>query len=351
MVLSPNLYRMLKMEFGEVKIINEGLPRLETREGNRYVVAQRGEHYNICCPFCGDDRFRLSISYCFLSTVLNGHYRNKTLAQCYNESCEDVTSDAFVDPLIEKLELIEMGVVDPTEVTIPVPAEVSGVSAMRMPTGLVSLTELPPTHPALVFLASKYPRLPLSNFVRVGAMFAAERDSLCPAAYNRIIFPIEYEGQKVAWQGRSIDPTNSLRWFLPPGFQKTLYNLDNVSDIETPVVCEGITSSLACGSTGVCLFGKTVTHKLLSQLKRWSSLIIATDPDTFVPDFRGKLQGKVAVNELKDYLSPHFNLRFIQWPEVVLEMARRSNKGDDIKVPDAADLGSKIMQQLIMEAR
>jgi hypothetical protein len=351
MVLNPNLYHLLRMEWGEVKVINQGLERIEGRDdkGN-YQVVQRGEHYNVCCPLCGDSRFRLSISYCWLSTSL-GMYRNKTLAQCYNESCP-VTEDEFIDPLIDTLEMIEAGLIDiPSDVVATAPQAPGEVAVIRLPGGLIPLAELEESHPAVQFIHFKYPRMPLSTFISAGVAYAAEADPLCYPAHNRLIFPIVYEGKVVAWQGRSIDVTNSMRWYLPPGFQKTLYNYDGVSEIDVPVICEGITSALACGTEGTAIFGKTITNRLMHQLKsKWETLILATDPDTFVPDFRGNLGGKVAVDDLIAYLSPHFRLRLIQWPEVVLECARRNNKGEDIKVPDAADLGSQLMQKLIQGA-
>lgn len=352
MVLNKNLYSLLRMKWGAVKVINAGIERLESRDADgHYQVAHRGEHYNVCCPLCGDERFRLSISYCYLSNTLGGSYRNKTLAQCYNESC-DVTSDEFVGPLIDDLELIEAGLMEVSDVYTP-PADLpaSGSYAIRMPSGLVSLRELSPQHPALQFLQFKYPRVPLASFIAANASYAQERDPLCYPAYNRIIFPIVYEGEVVAWQGRSIDPTETIRWFLPSGFQKTVYNYDRVSEIDVPVLCEGITTSIACGSVGIAIFGKTITNKLLQQMRsKWGSIIIATDPDTFVPDFRGNLGGKVAVTSIVDTLAPHMRLRMIQWPEVVLELARRNNKGESVTVPDAADLGPTFMAKLIEEA-
>ena len=346
MVLNPQLYRLLTREYGQVKLINAGHHRVEARAGDKYVVEDRGEHYSVCCPVCGDDRFRLSVSYRWLSTGGTVH-RNKTLAHCYNEDC-GVTEPEFVDPLIEKLEALELGLDPGDDIPVPTLDDVLPKNALRLPTGLIPVQDLPPDHEAWSFLETKYPRLPRELFVEAGAAFAGSRDPVCPSAYRRVIFPISYEQEVVAWQGRSIDPAASMRWFLPPGFQKTLYNYDRVSPIDVPILCEGITSSLATSPNALALFGSSITNKLLNQLKsKWSSVLIATDPDTFVQDYRNNRKGLVVVDTLRTFLEPHLRVRLLQWPEVVLEVARRHNNGALVKVPDAADFGPAFMSKLV----
>lgn len=350
MVLNPELYRLLTHEFGKVKIVNDGLRRIEGRTATGYLVEERGEHYSVCCPLCGDDRFRLSICYRWLTKSLFSNNRNTTLAHCYNEGCP-VTEPEFYQPLIDKMELLEAGLLELDDIVVPDTMVADAVQKLRLPTGLIPLKSLPYSHEAWKFLGTKYPQLPKDVFVKAAASFSGVVDPVVPSAYRRVIFPITWGGEVVAWQGRAIDTDVSARWFLPPGFRKVLYNGDNVSEIDTLVITEGITSCLATHPQAVAIFGKELSPKLATVIKsRWQSVLIATDPETFVPDNRPNQRGKIAVDYIRKVLEPEVKVHLLKWPAVILEIARRHNSGSKISVPDAADLGPVFMRKIVEES-
>lgn len=357
-MLNKPLYTVLRKHFGDVKISNEDIERLEDRiPGKSVEVIQRGEHYNVCCPFCGDERHRLSISYLWLVKPPLAVERITHLINCYNEKCEEVYSEEFRAPFLDDLELAEMGI-------LPIEDGPRKVSArtlfdIRLPVGFQPLHTLPPDHPAIKFAKLKYniPIEYMSKSYEVG--FTGEFDEIYPKAQNRIIFPIRDEHNKlVGWQARSVDPNDKFRWYLPPGFVKCVYNISRIVPFDIPVITEGIPSAIACGPTGTCLFGKSITNHLKNKLADISdTVIIATDPETFVIDPREKIRktetGRVFADVLRRSLGDVIkDVRMIQWPDDILELARRRVNGDSsIKVPDPADMGLLEMKKLLDKVR
>ncbi len=358
MVMNPALYRVLVKHFGEVKIVNEGLERIEDRvPGKRdRVVIQRGESYSVDCPLCGDSKKRLSIGYQWLSRPPLSNRRITHLAHCYNEDCP-VRSPEFYSRFLEDLTAAEMGLLDDIEVT---PRKVSARTqsgVIPLPEGCVPLHDLEDEHPAVLFLMRKYPAFNTLRTVHYlsrayGAMFTAEYDQRFPAAQDRIIFPIRQNSVVVAWQGRAIDAEAQPRWYLPPGFIKCFYNIDAVDPYKPVILTEGVTNAICCGPQAVAMFGKQLNTLMCEKLaKRCSTVIVATDPDTFVPDNRKGGRGRVFAQELYTALTEHVAcVRMLPWPKDVLELARRHNDGEDVAVPDAADLGFRTMKKLIDEA-
>jgi hypothetical protein len=187
-----------------------------------------------------------------------------------------------------------------------------------------------------------------------GACWVAEADPLFEQARRRVVFPIYQQGLIYSWQGRAIDPDPDFKWYMPPGFVKCFYNADRVAPHQTPVIAEGITSAIACGPTGVAIFGKQINGIRAKEFgDKWKSAVIATDPDTFVPDNKKGGGGRIFALEIAALLKPFVpNIRMIVWPKDVVELATRYNNGETIdgkkiKVPDAADLGIKAMKGII----
>jgi hypothetical protein len=171
-----------------------------------------------------------------------------------------------------------------------------------------------------------------------------------PQAQDRIIFPIYVKGELVAWQGRNIYPDNRMRWYLPPGFIKTVYNAERVLPTEIPVVAEGIPAAIACGLTGVGIFGSCPTQAQMDTIAHtWGTALLATDPETFVPDNRPGGRGRIVADEVRDKMNRLMRtpIRRIQWPVEILELARRHNNGEDVKVPDPADIGIEGMRKIL----
>jgi len=357
MVLNEPLYAALVERFGYLKVYNEGVKRIEERvPGGHNQVIERGESYNVDCPFCGDEKQRLSISYRWLDRVSNfNRSRVLGLIHCYNESCEQSMPDEFWMELLEKVKAYEIDLPDDIpELERKVSARTQR-GAIPMPQGCVPLTELPKDHDAIKFLLSNYRGFTSYKVVEYvtrvyGACWTATKDEIFLPAQYRIIFPIwDISGKQVAWQGRAISPNTQPRWYLPPGFVKVFYNLHGVSPLDIPVLSEGILNAIFSGPTGIAMFGKQLNTLRAEQLsERFKVAIIATDADTFVPDNRKGGGGRVYVEELQNLLGKHLeDVRTIRWPQEVLELARKHNDGEDVSVPDAADLGMREMNKLI----
>lgn len=352
MVLNPALYAVLLRNFGEVRISNEGIERIEERrDGETHVIAA-GEAYNVCCPICGDERFRLSVSYKWLEYKAFSRSLIVGLINCYNEQCRVVRRPEFYEPFLQELRLARINPeLFADNVILTQPRRRSQNHAIPMPNGCVPLDSLSDTHPAMQFLRSRYKVSPYYLSKAYGASFTDVYDERFPAAMDRVVFPIFLNGKQVAWQGRAISSDAIPRWFLPPGFVKCFYNGDNVAPLEIPLINEGIMNAICCGPNGVAIFGKQLnTLRCEDYAKKWNAAIIALDPDTFVPNNRKGGHGRVYAKELRDQLSDHVSdIRMLPWPKEILEIARRHNNGEDIPVPDAAELGPKYMQKVIKE--
>ncbi len=285
-------------------------------------------------------------------------------AKCYNTNCQ-VTQFEFYGDILRDLKDAEMGMLlrgisQPAVVEPP-------KTIVRLPQGTVPLTSLPTDHPALQFLVGKYNGLSaeyLSDCYAVG--YTGEQDPYYKLARNRIIFPIFNKGELSGWQGRAITPQDTPKWVLSSGFNKVFYNGDRIGSNHYPVVAEGIPSSIACGPTGTCLFGKEIDDIRAQEFaSRWQGAIIATDPETFLPDHREGSDGKVYAHRVRDKLAKYCKgpVVLLKYPDAVLDIAKRwldyevarqkTPKGTQppedphLTVPDPADIGIPGMAELL----
>ncbi len=354
-MLNKPLYEVLHARFGRVRVINENVKRQERhRHDGTSEVLSPGESYSLNCPLCGDTKGRLSVSYLWLEKPPLAKYRRTELANCYNEDCP-VREETFWTPLLSDIEMAKIGLLisGDNEVITEVKA-ISEVRSIALPQGFQLLDTLPSDHPALSFIVNQYSNNldPVYLAKNYGVGFTAEADPIYPSSQNRVIFPVYQGGDLILWQGRTINGSNP-RWYIPLGYSKPVYNGDKVRPLEIPVIAEGIPSAIACGPNGVGLFGKTITNQQLDYIaSNWSSAIIATDPETFVPDARERGGQTIFAHKLKQKLDSRLKIpaRMVRWPTELLELGRRNNNGEDVKVPDPADLGMKFMNKLITEA-
>lgn len=99
---NPKLYLALKQLSGsDPRVVNEGescrlvnvfpeysfVPRTQDLPAN---ATPGGEQYAICCPFCGDTRYRLYVSHMWDAEFVQGNCRyhcSDRLLHCFNEQC------------------------------------------------------------------------------------------------------------------------------------------------------------------------------------------------------------------------------------------------------------------------
>jgi len=354
-MLNKPLYEVLHARFGKVRITNENSKRIERRHRDgRHEVISAGENYGVDCPLCGDTKGRLSISYLWLEKPPLEQKRRTDLAHCYNEECP-VREEKFWQPLIAEIEMAKVGLlISGPDERITEIKEIPEARTIELPKGFQLLDTLPADHPALAFIKKQYsnnfdPKYLAQNY---GVGFTAESDPLHPRSRNRVIFPVTQGGELILWQGRTIEDIDP-RWYIPLGYSKPFYNGDKIDPMGIPIIAEGIPSAIACGPNAGALFGKTITNFQLDYIaSRWSCAIIATDPETFVPDPRERGGQTVFAQKLKAKLDSRLKIpaRMIRWPMELLELGRRNNNGEDIKVPDPADVGMSVMNKLIQEA-
>jgi hypothetical protein len=354
--LNPVLYRYLQAKFGNVKITAPGeqlQARVVTTDrgagAKRFVKDGSHEQYWINCPLCGDQKGRLGLSYRWL-TDWEGWGLLTHLACCYNSDCP-VRSPAFWEPIAKEL-TSTAGVIELIQPPQPVQVREPDKET-RLPTCVVPLQELSSDHPANLFLLHKYTGLTgayLGSYY--GACFCYGRDPDFRLVQDRIIFPIHHNGKLVGWQGRTILPTERepKRWILSPGYRKTPYGIDRIGSTSVPIICEGITSSIACGPSGMAIFGKTIDDKMAREIgAKYRTCVVCLDPETSVPDPRA--HDKVFAAEACRRLNQFCELPVYQfnWAPGILETARRKVAGEDVQVPDPADLGLAVMHQLLSQ--
>ncbi len=365
--LNPDLYEVLKARFGTVKVSDAGAPfrgEIVVENGRRrFKQINGGEQYNVCCPFCDDTKFKLGIGHRWLTKPTPDTPMLTHNARCHRGRGCPVTEFAFYKEFLEALEDSDLRA---AIVRLPTPVKPAEAVKVRLPEGLVPLDKLPSGHPALQFLARQYKDLDPGYLAHhYGAAFVSTRDPYYKMAFERIIFPIYDGGKLVAWQGRSIEPKPETKWLFTTGFKKVWYRRDVIPLNAFPIIAEGITSSIACGPNGTCLFGKSVDEDRARDMgARWRGCIIAMDPETFLPDPRS--DGKVCAHEVRDRLAKYVNgpIQMIKWPQEVLDTAARKLAYDavvlyakkkqlplppvqEFKVLDPADLGLRGMADLL----
>jgi hypothetical protein len=350
--LNPILYAALKRRFGTVKISSVGVPmkwRVEYDTfGRRHLdVYQGGEQYSVCCPLCGDTKYRLWIGHSWLTIPSKEFPRLTHNIRCETgRGCQVYREEfyrQFLDDIGTPSGAAEMFAQLAPQVEIP---------PLRLPLGCVPLQSLQADHKACQFLNVKYNGLTPEYLGKVyGALFTEQHDELYPKARNRVIFPILVDGQLAGWQGRAIDGSEP-KWMFNPHFRKCFYNGDNVHESQIPIICEGITNAIACGPNGIAIFGKDLDdERCVAFAKKWRTAIIAIDPETTIPDPRDERK-RVFALEMKKKLDQYLKVpaHILQWPEEVLAIARQKfadPKNKKISVPDAADLGMIRMRALL----
>lgn len=299
-VLRPELYDRLEELFDEVRVSNPGQPLVEEDEtewavrGRRAVprskprIASRGETYRVRCPFCGDERFRLYVNHAWgLKDPRTGADR-LWLAKCFNE--ENCLADRG-----RRFELRRM-----VFGTGPLPCgPVVGTagraerarpanSGPALPEWLIPLNKLPAGDPVRVYLLRRgFDPDVLGRELGVG--FCTWAPSPYVEARNRIVVPVELNGEIVGYQGRRVDGAgegdlNAPKWWTAPGTPKakTLYNLDTARTYSVAVVCEGVSAVWRVGPCAVGLFGLDMSpeqERLLAENWTGATVVMLLDND------------------------------------------------------------------------
>lgn len=129
-MLNPALYDRLVRKFGKVQLVQENVPaEIEMCRGvslHEWRIGEggSGEQYRVDCPFCGDHKQHLYISYLSFSTPLyKGERLGKCglLAKCFRRNCLSSYENRQIlrEALLLQKDIVETAVVDDNSALLP----------------------------------------------------------------------------------------------------------------------------------------------------------------------------------------------------------------------------------------
>lgn len=287
-VLNPTLYQLLRRRFNIVKVSNAGVRADATPVGDAKMRHTGGEYYKVCCPKCGDGRYRLWVSYLWGTKDQTGRSMEH-LYHCFNEHCEK-RGFSLADELSR--------VMYSRALSMPINSRVavSHQEVLQTPGKCVPLASLPTSHPACRFFMRR-------NF---DPFMVSKKHGVCVCVEphkwlgrykqsllkDRIVFPIGFNNKQIAWQARyvgqdgdGVAPDDVPKYLTADGFKKSqyLYNYDYAASSDFPfgIVVEGVMDVLRVRQSVAC-FGHilSVAQKdLLFGLYRNSALVLLFDRD------------------------------------------------------------------------
>lgn len=306
-MLNPRLYEQLKRAFGDVQVAKEGQPfsgfvKKDAITGKHSIEwTDRGECYRVCCPFCGDRRYRLWFQHRW-GTKLQG-FEFKGAARCYNEECEK-RPDFYpkVCDLLDGYLTAPKPLEQPTQVA---------VTEMAFPGTCVPLNKLPADHFICRYMSERgYDVEELSRDWDV--RWRVEGSAL--ADHYRLVLPV-YSGTPSArylagWQVRYFDPylhgpkppdMYTPKYMTSPGMRKShiLYNGWRLGMYGVVVVCEGPLDVMRVGLHGVGVLGADLSLKQESLLlDNWTAtgapvlIMLDNDMDEKAEKFAVRLRAR-----------------------------------------------------------
>ena len=291
-VLNPSLYNLLLVRYGEVRISNLGQPYLVKQTRNPFKSAgyvntcvDPGEYYVICCPQCGDTRFRLYVNhrYCTLDgTRLFGRH----LIYCFNEGCD---MSNFHKLIFQPGKYASVS-------AVLAPPNANEFKKTTLPGRCTPLEALSPNHPAIRYVTADRrnpagfpaPFNPVELSRNWGVCYCeeAERNKGYAAELvtGRLIIPIWWEQQLLGWQARAIEKGANPKYYTMPGLpkQKILYNGDRARQFPFGVIVEGVFDAFAIGPCAVATLGHKLSWSQRELLSKWfgnGSVCLLYDPD------------------------------------------------------------------------
>ncbi|MGA2619864.1 MAG: hypothetical protein ABSF26_19800 [Thermoguttaceae bacterium] len=278
--LNPTLYQTLQAQFGEVRVSNAGQGRIASRvpdpgRPGRFTsrVSRHGEQYAVSCPFCGDTRFRLYVSYmCGEPDPVTGE-RNYSLWYCQNQRCHE--SQAHRQVFKARLAVP----IDRRHLQAPAAPAPAPPQPITVPESLIRISSLPETDPVPTYLRQR-------GF-DIQCLEQTWEVSFCnwclncnPIATRRLFIPVyrpvplfwtpedgPLRVELAGWQARSVPGEvllggSDAKYLSAAGMQKAelLYGLPLAIQTTGPVhVVEGAADCWRIGPGAVGLFGKSLS--------------------------------------------------------------------------------------------
>jgi hypothetical protein len=320
--LNPQLYRLLKRRFGDVRISNPGeaaqiVIRRNIRHRNRPEpeAVHPGEYYQVCCPFCSDTRHRLYVNHMFGQQDKEEGFTYHHLAICFNENC--LAETGRVQDFIEDLTELEHNL-EKFKVTKGKAVDISNLN-MDWPGAMIRVDKLPKDHRAYQYLVSrKFDPQRIGKFYNVHWCVESTKFWM---ANERLIIPIYEDKRMVGWQGRlPYEPKKGdsiPKYYTCPGTPRRMiiYNFANAIRYRTGVIVEGPTDVWSFGPMACCTLGATMTphqqRKFLDHFKQHSAILLF-DPEEYekpkvqklITDFSTAFEGGFAAVKLPEGTDP-----------------------------------------------
>ena len=266
-MLNPELYAVLSDMFdGDVDVSSEGEPGevVYTAEGSKYYAHTEGggQEFRVNCPFCGDTRGRLYISYLVGADIKrNGEYvKTYHLMYCHNEGCNTLALYKKIRASIKNAPKIDIK-----------PRRTRARLELDLPKPNYPINSVK-AHPAPVGYMTKR-GFDLDELAEVYGVRTCERIPGVEHLGQMVLFP-SYDGNRLSfWQARmahdAFSGAKAPKYYFPQGSQKseTVYNRFNALAQPMVVITEGVLDAIRVGEAGVAVFGK---HPSASQTRIFS---------------------------------------------------------------------------------
>lgn len=321
------LYKAIASAFGqEPRIVNEGAPAVVTLveptvsfmpDVVTYLPANNaagGEQYTVCCPYCGDTRYRLYISHMWGSLIKTeyGTYQcSKHLMNCFNERCVSYDTPEHIHNYEEVCRQLDaaMGTAhtfDINSVRQQAAADLDTIeNQVKLPRICVPIDDKSVPREIVYYWTHErgYDMETLIKWgVKVGVLeYPIKKGHSRLLQFPITIIPVMQYGKFWWWQGRLTPPSGALngeleidefgeaypKYYIPAGAKKswTLYNLDGAQKYNDVVLVEGVTDVWRVGERAMATFGKTLSSAQRTVLcSRFAGKRIILVPDMNDPD-------------------------------------------------------------------
>lgn len=293
MPLNNKLYQALVRVFGEVKISKETEPMSykvitdPISRRKRVSVISGGEDYRVCCPFCGDSRFRLQVNHRWDTTdPITKINFGTSLMRCYNDGCKANRDAGSTDRQLcaEQLkDYLSPYIGRKLALATPMRKE-KPLTTVKLPGKYVPLAQLPSEHPAIQYLVSrKFDPIEIERNFRVVFCYEDTNENVA----GRLVIPIYRNDTLVGWQARYLGtpPADYIpKYYTMPGLPKRriMYNYDIASKTRFGLIVEGVTDVWRVGKQGVAVFGNIMSDQQIAlAAAAWgeTGIGLMLDPD------------------------------------------------------------------------
>lgn len=296
-MLNPELYQKLRYLYHDVVICDEDVPAelefVDNIHGRSWQFGPggRGEQYRINCPFCGDTKKHLYISYAsFRVFSINGESlgKNKLIAQCYRRRC--LNNKENMQCIVEALhsESAKAGLIegnDADNITVPAVLDNSAHKPSYQVSSGSDLESLRTWYPdykpmsectdeeVLAYMQSRGISEKIASDFNVGYGPAKSPKTGQYYADGKpfIMLPIQ---DPIGTQGMQLRALPQYQGDLPkylfhPACKRNfmLYNRANAIHSKLAVIVEGAFDAMKVGNMAVAIFGHTPSKMQLRMLE------------------------------------------------------------------------------------